>query len=288
MLWITEGSKKVDAAISRGLVCIGVVGVYGWRGTNDAGGKTALSDLEYIAWNDRKVYLAFDSDVMEKREVHQALERFAALLAGRGAKVRYVYIPSTDGLKVGLDDYLAGGGSVDELLRAATDTLQRLPSAEPDTEPEWEPDQRALDAGKLLLGAPDLVDRIGVVIRALGVAGDLTNALILYLAFVSRFLPQPINILVLGLSSGGKSHLVKTVSAIFPERAIYVLDAMSERARLHRCRSAMASSHNYRGRRNASPGHRRGDHARDRLGRSSAIRNRRKDGRRSAPGQHRP
>jgi hypothetical protein len=33
-LFITEGSKKVDAAISKGLCCIGVLGVNCWRGKN--------------------------------------------------------------------------------------------------------------------------------------------------------------------------------------------------------------------------------------------------------------
>ncbi len=233
-LWVTEGSKKVDAAISHGLACIGVVGVYGWRGTNDAGGKTALADMEWIAWNDgRKVHLAFDSDAMEKVEVHQALGRFAALLASKGAKVRYVYIPSTDGRKVGLDDYLAGGGRIDELLRNATDELERLPGDEPDAEPDWEPSPEALSAGKRLLDAPDLLERAGETIRALGVAGDLINAQILYLALNSRFLPQPINAAIVGPSSAGKSHLVKNVVATFPESATYTLDSMSERALIY-------------------------------------------------------
>ena len=41
--WITEGPRKVDSAASAGLCCIGVAGVWGWRGTNEDAGKTALA-----------------------------------------------------------------------------------------------------------------------------------------------------------------------------------------------------------------------------------------------------
>ena len=88
---ITEGAKKADAAASRGLCCIDVVGTWSWRGTNELGGKTALPDWEAIALNDREVYLAYDSDVMTKPEVHQALVRLKGFLESRGAKVRMIY-----------------------------------------------------------------------------------------------------------------------------------------------------------------------------------------------------
>jgi putative DNA primase/helicase len=115
-LWITEGVLKADAAVSAGLCCVAVLGVWNWRGTNSDGGKTALADWESVALNGRKVYVAFDSDVMTKPAVHAALARLGALLARRGAKVAYVYLPAGDsGDKVGLDDYLAGGGTADEL-----------------------------------------------------------------------------------------------------------------------------------------------------------------------------
>lgn len=229
-LWITEGSKKVDSALSHGLACIGVVGVYGWRGTNDVGGKTVLPDLEYIAWNDRKVYMAFDSDAMEKPEVHQALKRLADVLKHKGAKVRYINIPSPDGRKVGLDDFLADGGTVDDLLKTASSELPSLPSDEPDATPEWKPTNAALEAGRRLLDEPDLLGQAAATVAALGLAGDLKNAKILYLALTSRLLERPMNLVVSGPSSAGKSHLVNTVARLFPLSATYPLTAMSERA----------------------------------------------------------
>ena len=93
-LWITEGIFKADAAISTGLCCVAVLGVWNWRGTNELGGKTALADWEAVALNGRTVYLVFDSDVMLNPQVYQALARLGAFLASRKAHVHYVYLPA--------------------------------------------------------------------------------------------------------------------------------------------------------------------------------------------------
>ena len=116
-LWITEGAKKVDAAISRDLgAVIGLQGVYGWRGTNESGGKTALPDWEAIALNERPVILAFDSDCMTKPEVRGALDRLSAFLQSRGADVRYLLMPPLEsGAKCGLDDFFVHGHTVEDL-----------------------------------------------------------------------------------------------------------------------------------------------------------------------------
>ena len=82
-LFITEGIRKADSAVSHGLCCIALLGVWSFRGTNQDGGKVALPDWEYVALNDREVYIVFDSDVMMKPAVHQALVRLKAFLEGR-------------------------------------------------------------------------------------------------------------------------------------------------------------------------------------------------------------
>jgi Domain of unknown function (DUF3854) len=84
-LFITEGIKKGDALVSHDLCAIALIGVWNFRGTNEHGGKTVLADWEYIALNGRKVYIVFDSDVMEKKEVYSALVRLKAFLESRGA-----------------------------------------------------------------------------------------------------------------------------------------------------------------------------------------------------------
>jgi putative DNA primase/helicase len=135
-LWITEGSKKVDAAISKGLTCIGVLGVYNWRGTNADGGATALPDWEEIAIKNRTVYLAFDSDAWTNLHVAKALDRLGDFLKRRGAHVLFVKVPTPDGRKVGLDDYFASGGSVASLLECVTDAAPRIKADAASTERE--------------------------------------------------------------------------------------------------------------------------------------------------------
>lgn len=124
-LWITEGAKKVDSAVSHGIACIiGLQGVYGWRGTNASGGKTALPDWESIALNQRDVVIAFDSDCMTRPQVRDALARLAAFLTRRGAQVGYCIMPDLpNGGKCGLDDYFARGGTFDALCEYIVETL---------------------------------------------------------------------------------------------------------------------------------------------------------------------
>jgi putative DNA primase/helicase len=130
-LWITEGVLKADSAVSAGLCCVAVLGVWNWRGTNADGGKTALADWECVALNGREVFIVFDSDVMTKRAVHDALARLGAFLTRRGAAVAYVYLPQGEsGAKVGLDDFLADRGTTDGLRRLARTRLADQEGAE--------------------------------------------------------------------------------------------------------------------------------------------------------------
>lgn len=88
-LWITEGAKKVDSAVSNGIPCtIGVQGVWMWRLD-----RAALPDWDDIALKHRTCIVAFDSDVMTKQSVRRALESLAAYLKHRGATVRYCLLP---------------------------------------------------------------------------------------------------------------------------------------------------------------------------------------------------
>ena len=132
LLLFTEGEKKALAAESHGLACISLPGVWGWRGTNPNGGKTALGDFESIALNGRRVYIAFDSDISIK-EVRAALTRFVPFLESRGAQVS-VSTRRTRFVKVGLDDYLLTHSAA-QLLALAEQP--REPGAADETDP-WD------------------------------------------------------------------------------------------------------------------------------------------------------
>jgi hypothetical protein len=134
-LYITEGARKADSAVSRGLCCVALLGVWNWRGSNAENGLTALPDWENVALKGKKdgkpvkreTYIVFDSDVTTKPSVAKSLQRLKAFLEGRGARVKVVYLPpGPEGAKTGLDDFFARGGSVPELLRHARQEL--LPS----------------------------------------------------------------------------------------------------------------------------------------------------------------
>jgi hypothetical protein len=128
-LFITEGAVKADAAASQGLACVALFGVYGWRTKSDLGGTTVAPELEYLSLKGRRVFLAFDSDVLMKPQVHDALSRLYRVLEHRGADVGVILLPAGDHAeKTGLDDYFARGGSVDDLYGHVSKTLPRSPT----------------------------------------------------------------------------------------------------------------------------------------------------------------
>lgn len=114
-LWITEGPVKADSACSVELCCIALTGVWNWRGVNSKGGKTIVADFEAIALDGRRVIIAFDSDALSKVSVYDAAQRLSAALVARGARVEYLHLPDSPDVKLGLDDFLARGGTVDKL-----------------------------------------------------------------------------------------------------------------------------------------------------------------------------
>lgn len=116
-LWVTEGVKKVDALASRGACAICLTGVWGFKGKNPLGGTTILADFDYIAFKDRLVYCVFDSDSTSNPQVRQALTRLNEHLRRKGAKIRTTKIPpGSGGEKVGVDDYLAQGHTLDDII----------------------------------------------------------------------------------------------------------------------------------------------------------------------------
>jgi hypothetical protein len=118
-LWPTEGIKKADALASAGLCAIALMGV-------DA---INTDDWDRIALDGRRVYVCFDSDVMVKPSVHGALSRLAGKLRAKGADVWFVYLPTTVG-KIGVDDYLANGATVEQLYALAEHELRPPPEEE--------------------------------------------------------------------------------------------------------------------------------------------------------------
>jgi hypothetical protein len=148
-LLVTEGTRKADSAVSAGLACVALPGVWGWRGSNAQGGKLAVADWHDVALNGRRLVLAFDSDVTRKRPVQAALRQLAAYLAAKGARVEYLHLPDLGDGKTGLDDYLAAEGAdgIWALVRPDPPPLAEpapQPAAPAPARPRWHGDAAAL------------------------------------------------------------------------------------------------------------------------------------------------
>ncbi len=84
-------------------------------------------------------------------------------------------------------------------------------------------EQDALD----LLRDPQLLDRIGADVAALGVVGETDNALIAYLAATSRLLDTPLAVIVQSGSAAGKSTLTDAVLSLMPDEQRLAVSAMT-------------------------------------------------------------
>jgi Domain of unknown function (DUF3854) len=233
-LLVTEGTRKADSAVSAGLCCVALPGVWGWRGTNSHGGKTALAEWHDIALDGRRVVMAYDFDVTRNPKVRKALDEVAGYLVTKGATVEYLHLPDLGDGKTGLDDYLAANGAAGiwGLVRpeppapagGSDDDGPTIPRAAPSrlhTPPSWAFDQ-------------DIPARL---VRDAGVwcgfTGEYRNAKLTYLAITSRILDDPVSLAIKGLSSSGKSYTVGTVLKFFPDEAVITMTAMSERALIY-------------------------------------------------------
>lgn len=108
----------------------------------------------------------------------------------------------------------------DALIRAKQTSDTKSSSA-----PALTPEQHsaALD----LLRDPRLIDRIIADVAALGVVGEDANALVGYLACVSRQLDKPLAILIQSTSAAGKSTLMDALLSLMPDEQRVHYSAMT-------------------------------------------------------------
>ena len=111
--YVTEGERKVDSGVSRGLLMVGQSGVF--NGQRDKG-AALIPDWDLLPIEGEKYSILYDSDIETNPMVQLAADRQARLLRERGAEVFITLLPpAPDGSKQGLDDYFANGGTVKEL-----------------------------------------------------------------------------------------------------------------------------------------------------------------------------
>ena len=157
-LLMTEGEKKALKTIQEGFPSIGLAGVWCWRtGDKKAGKSSPISDFDQVKWEGRRVYIVFDSDIVENHSVQRAEWELAQELQRRGAIVNVVRLPGgSDGGKVGLDDFLVAHGD-----RGSEELGKLLLAA---LEPQ-EPDTELLDDPLFIEPALAFVDDLAMVAR---------------------------------------------------------------------------------------------------------------------------
>ena len=77
------------------------------------------------------------------------------------------------------------------------------------------------------LKSPDLVEKIGETFDACGLVGENANRLAAYLACTSRKLDKPLAVIIQSTSAAGKSTLMESVLAMFPEEERVKYSAMT-------------------------------------------------------------
>jgi len=84
-----------------------------------------------------------------------------------------------------------------------------------------------------LLDDPEILDRVREAMRANGYAGDLTPAVLAYVALTSRFTERPINLALVADAAAGKNTTLDAALALVPEEEVYEFSAGSPRALLY-------------------------------------------------------
>ena len=137
------------------------------------------------------------------------------------AKQRAAWIKQT-AVELGLSEDVVKGdlGKLLRALEARQDALikARLTPGEEraaKVAPTLTPSQQS--AAEALLRDPRLVERIVSDVAAIGVVGEDANALVGYLACVSRKLDKPLAILIQSTSAAGKSTLMDALLSLMPE-----------------------------------------------------------------------
>jgi hypothetical protein len=126
-VWITEGVKKGDAGACAGLAIVDLVGVWNWLS-----GGGALVEFRNLAPKDREVVLCFDSDLTIKESVWRAIKELGEWLkVSRHADVKYCILPQDGDAKIGLDDFLAAGHTIDDLQALVRPDLPPLAGSQP-------------------------------------------------------------------------------------------------------------------------------------------------------------
>ncbi len=126
-LILTEGAKKAIKAVQEGFNCLSLNGTWNWKQNpikaEDENSKEKtlytydeelyvdiIPDIANADWENKQIYLCYDSDMWRNPKVKSALYQLAAyLISEKKAIVKIILLPN--GETKGLDDYLIAKGN---------------------------------------------------------------------------------------------------------------------------------------------------------------------------------
>ena len=117
--------------------------------------------------------------------------------------------------------------------------LQRIAADRKETPKDRILTQEQKEAALKYLKAPNLLKRTNADIGKSGMIGEEVNRLLMYLVFTSRLRENPLNIICLGASGTGKTHLQEKVAELIPENDIIDATALSDNALYYFDRTAL-------------------------------------------------
>lgn len=202
---LVEGESDCQTLWFYGIPALGIPGANNWRDE----WSEFLTGLAVFVWI----------------EPDKAGSEFGAKIAKSLPELRLITPPP--GRKDISEAHILGD---DIITLIANLRLQARPYSEIERERLSTEAATAKQQAAMLLQSPDILSEAAKMFEVLGLVGEDKNARLLYLAVTSRLLNRPVNVVVKGPSSGGKSFTVETVLKLFPADAFYALSSMSERA----------------------------------------------------------
>lgn len=216
--WIilVEGESDTQTLIHHNIPALGLPGATNWKEERDA----SLFD------GFKKIYVVIEPD-----KGGEAVKKWVAKSAIRD-RVRFVTLgPHKDVSALHKADVVSENPRFRKTL---FDYLnESIPFAKVEEADQKAKSDAAWEACEALATAPDILARFGADLKRAGVVGEDRSGKLLYLILTSRLLPKPVSAVTKGVSSAGKSNLVKGVSGFFPPEAFYALSSMSERALIY-------------------------------------------------------
>jgi hypothetical protein len=206
---LVEGESDAHTLWSERFPALGLPGAASWREERDAPALDEFPIVYVVVEPDR------GGEAVERWLSRSRIRERARLLDLGGFK---------DPSALHLDDPHLFAKRFQKVLRSA------VPWRELEAREAEARRHEAWNCCRQLAESPDILAEFAADLARAGVVGEERTAKILFLAFVSRFLPRPVSCAVKGPSSGGKSYVVERVIQFFPATAYITRSAWSEHA----------------------------------------------------------